>query len=149
MAFDTAQRMTTRRSNVKKNYRHRSTSNRAHSTLNSEKRRDTRDFFFSFFFLFFFYPASTRGQHTAPSPIPAPHCSTSTHCNCHGLWNLQSRRGKSIEVSRIRMSRDSALYYTYILENKLRKNIIKEYIVERYRAIVLQLYAIDKSMSAS
>ncbi|PBC31474.1 ribosomal protein S6 kinase alpha-3 [Apis cerana cerana] len=46
---------------------------------------------------------STRGHHTAPSPIPAPHCSTSTHCNCHGLWNLQPRRiqifsGVSLEL---------------------------------------------------
>lgn len=58
---------------------------------------------FFFFLNFLFYPASTRGHHTAPSPIPAPHCSTSTHCNCHGLWNLQPRRiqifsGVSLEL---------------------------------------------------
>ncbi|KOX71335.1 hypothetical protein WN51_01608 [Melipona quadrifasciata] len=41
------------------------------------------------------YP-STRGHHTAPSPITAPHCSTSTHCNCHGLWNLQPKQNTNM-----------------------------------------------------
>ena len=104
-------RMTTRRSNVIKSERTTVTVARSangafkskenlsswvvQNTLGSHDRpREIFYFFLILFFLFFFsfYPASTRGHHTAPSPITAPHCSTSTHCNCHGLWNLQPKQ---------------------------------------------------------
>jgi len=112
-------RMATRRSNVKEiTVTNRTSIVHFALPLNSERRATI-----PVLFIQPQYEATT----TAPSHIPAPHCSTSTHCNCHGLWNLQNKKS-NIKILKT--------YYIYSRIMKYQLCII-----------TFQLYMIDNILS--